>query len=164
MASRASMYSSAINCIDYIDGVSIKSQALKSWLRRRGITQSEMAKVLELPKQEFRRRLYKHCRFDQRRMTKLIHFMGARAAIEVIWFPTIQEKIKIRNYAMEGQMRERDYIPDIYNTPAQRKRRQIEEQMKENGEDWEQTEEFEDYIFDTDELPSRRFLRRRGNG
>ena len=97
MALRASMYSSAINCIDYIDGVSIKSQALKSWLRRRGITQSEMAKVLELPKQEFRRRLYKHCRFDQRRMTKLIRFMGARAAIEVIWFPTIQEKIKIKN-------------------------------------------------------------------
>ena len=61
-------------------------------------------------------------------------------------------------------MRGRDYIPDIYNTPAQRKRRQIEDQMKENGEDWEQTEEFEDYIFDTDELPSRRFLRRRGNG
>lgn len=164
MASRASMYLSLTNCTDYIDGVSLKSRALKSWLRHRGITQSEMAKILELSKQEFRLRLNKHSKFDQRRITKLIRFMGARAAIKVIWFPTIKEKTKIKNYVVEGQMNELKNIPGLYETPAERKRREIEEQMKESGEDWEQTEEFEDYIFDTDELPSRRFLRRRGNG
>ena len=164
MASRASTYSSAINFTDYTDGVSLKNRAIKRWLRRKGVTQSEMAKVMDLPKQEFRQRLYKHIKFDQRRITKLIRFMGARAASEVIWLPTIKEKEKIKNYVVEGQMNELKTIPDLYETPAQRKRREIEEQMKENGEDWEQTEEFEDYIFDTDELPSRRFLRRRRGG
>lgn len=163
MASRASMYSSATNCTD-LDGVSLKSRELKCWLRHRGITQSEIAKILELSKQEFRRWLYKHIKFDQRRIVKLIHFMGARAAIEVIWFPTISEKEKIKKYVTEVQMKELKNISSLYETPAERKRRNIEEQMKENGEDWEQTEEFEDYIFDTDELPSRKFLRRRKGG
>lgn len=158
------MYSSGKNCIDHIDGVSIKRRALKILLMRRGITQREMAQVLGLTKQEFRQMLYKHVKFDMRQTTKLIRLMGARAAMEVIWFPTILEKEKIKNYVVEGQMKELKNIPSLYETPAERKRREIEEQMKENGEDWEQTEEFEDYIFDTDELPSRKFYRRRSGG
>lgn len=164
MTSRASMYSSAINCTDYSDGISLKSRAIKRWLYCKGVTQSEMAKVMDLPKHEFRRRLYKHIKFDQSRIAKLIRFIGTRAAIEVIWFPTISEKAKIKKYVAEGQMNEFKNIPGLYETPAERKRREIEEQMKESGEDWEHTEEFEDYIFDTDELPSRRFLRRRKGG
>lgn len=158
------MYSSGKNCIDHIDGVSIKRRALKILLMRRGITQREMAQVLGLTKQEFRQMLYKHVKFDMRQTTKLIRLMGARAAIEVIWFPTIEEKIKIRKYVTEGQMSDKGNIPVFFETSAERKRRQIEEQMKENGENWDQTEEFEDYIFDTDELPSRKFYRRRSGG
>ena len=164
MASRASMYSSGKGCTNRIIGVSLKSRALKQWLERRGITQREMAQVLELPKREFRQKLYKHSKFDMRQTTKLIRLMGAMAAIEVIWFPTIEVKRRIKKYVMEGQMSENDGIPVFYETLAERKRRDIENQMKESGENWEQTEEFEDYIFDTDELPSRKFYRRRRGG
>lgn len=164
MASRASMYSSGTNCIDYTDGVSVKRRALKIWLERRGITQREMAQVLELSKQEFRQKLYRHYKFDKRQITKLIRFMGARAAIEVIWFQTIEVKTRIKKYVKEGQMSGNDGIPVFYETLSERKRREVGEQMKESGENWEQTEEFEDYIFDTDELPSRRFYRRRNGG
>ncbi len=164
MASRASMYSSGKGCTNRISGVSLKSRALKQWLRRRGMTQREIAQVLELPKQEFRQKLYKHSKFDMRQTTKLIRLMGAMAAIEVIWFPTIEVKRRIKKYVMEGQMSGNDGIPVFYETLAERKHREVENQMKENGENWEQTEEFEDYIFDTYELPSRKFYRRRRNG
>lgn len=164
MASRASMYSSGKGCTNRISGVSLKSRALKQWLRRRGITQREIAQVLELPKREFRQKLYKHSKFDMRQTTKLIRLMGAMAAIEVIWFPTIEVKRRIKKYVTEGQMSGNDGIPVFYETLAERKHREIEEQTRESGENWEQTEEFEDYIFDTDELPSRRFYRRRRGG
>lgn len=164
MASRASMYSSEKGCTNGISGVSLKSRALKIWLERRGITQREVARVLELPKQEFRQKLYKHSKFDMRQITKLIHLMGAMAAIKVIWFPTIEVKRRIKKYVTEGQMSGNDDIPVFYETLSERKRREVGEQMKESGKNWEQTEEFEDYIFDTDELPSRKFYRRRRGG
>ena len=164
MASRASMYSSGRGCTNRISGVSLKNRALKIWLERRGITQREVARVLELSKQEFRQKLYKHSKFDMRQITKLIRFMGAMAAIEVIWFPTIEVKTRIKKYVKEGQMSGNDGIPVFYETMTERKHRQIEDQLKENGENWDQTEEFEGYIFDTDELPSRRFYRRRNGG
>ena len=55
-------------------------------------------------------------------------------------------------------------FPHSFETPSERKARRIAEQEREYGENWEQSEEFEDFIFDSDELPSRRFMRRRNNG
>lgn len=43
------------------------------------------------------------------------------------------------------------------------KSRRLTELSEEYGEDWEQSEDFTDYIFNADELPSRRFMRRRNN-
>ena len=113
MTSRASMYSSAINCTDNSDGISLKSRAIKRWLYCKGVTQSEMAKVMDLPKHEFRRRLYKHIKFDQSRIAKLIRFMGTRAAIEVIWFPTISEKARNQDNPYDwGEFEDlRSYMP-----------------------------------------------------
>lgn len=54
--------------------------------------------------------------------------------------------------------------PDIvrlFETSAQRKRREREILEREYGEDWEQSEELEALIFDSDELPGIRFMRRR---
>ena len=56
------------------------------------------------------------------------------------------------------------YKMDDYETPLQMKRRRIAAQERENGENWEQSEEFENFIFDSDELPSRKFMRGRNNG
>ena len=167
MASRASMSKSATNFTDYYRrGVTLKCRKLKSWIKRKGYTQSFVAELLCLSKQKFRRKLYKRERFNQSEIADLIRLMGARAAIEVIWFPTLQEKKRIQKYVWEGQMSNK-YNPDFphhFETPSEMKRRRIEEQYKESGENWEQGEEFEEYIFDSDELPSRRFMRRRNNG
>lgn len=55
-------------------------------------------------------------------------------------------------------------LPHHFETPSERKQREISELYEESGENWEQSKDFEDLIFDSDELPSRRFMRRRNNG
>ena len=55
-------------------------------------------------------------------------------------------------------------FPHEIETLLEKKRREIEKQNKENGEDWEQSADFVHLVFDSDVLPSRRFMRRRNNG
>lgn len=152
---------SATRFIKYADGLTLKSRTLKGWLKRKGITQREMAKVLGMAKREFRTKLYKREKFSREEITLLVYFMGAKSAIRVIWFPTIKEKRRIEKYVKEGQMSNTYETDGYYDTPSDRKWRRIAEQEKEHGENWEQSEEFNEYIFDSDELPSRRFMRRR---
>lgn len=166
MALRANISLSATRFTNYADGLTLKSRALKHWLKRRGITQRKMAKILGMNRQTFRKKLYKRRKFSHDEITALVYFMGARAAIRVIWFPTIKEKRRVEKYVKEGVMKN-TYATDSpchFETPTENKRRRIEQQERENGEDWEQSEEFEEYIFDSDELPSRRFMRSRNNG
>lgn len=164
MALRANTFKSAKDFTDYYRrGVTLKSRALNRWRKRKGYAQSYVAARLGMSSRKFGRKLYKRQRFNQSEITALIRLMGARAAIDVIWFPSLEEKRRIQNYVWEGQMSNK-YNPDFphyFETPAERKRRAIAEQERESGEDWEQSEEFEDLIFDSDELPSRRFMRRR---
>lgn len=164
MGLRASMFKSVTNFTDYYrSGVTLKSRALKRWLKRKGYAQSYIAERLCMSKRKFRWKLYKRQRFSQSEITALIWLMGARAAINVIWFPSLQDKRRIQNYVWGGQM-SNTYNPDFprySETPAERKKRAIAEQEREYGEDWEQTKDFESLIFESDELPSRRFMRRR---
>lgn len=55
-------------------------------------------------------------------------------------------------------------FPHEIETPLEKKRREIEEQNNENGENWEQSADFVHLVYDSNELPSRRFMRRRNNG
>lgn len=55
-------------------------------------------------------------------------------------------------------------FPHQIETPLEKKMREIAEQSKENGENWEQSEDFIRIVFYSNELPSRRFMRRRNNG
>lgn len=167
MASRASTYKSATNFTDYYkSGVSIKTRVLKRWMKQMCYSQAFVAELLCMSKRKFRAKLYWRKKFNQSEMADLIRLMGARAAIKVILFPTLQERKRIEKYVLEEQMSSK-YDPNFpyhFETPAEKKRRTIEEQYEEGGENWEQSEAFEDYIFDADELPSRRFMRRRNNG
>lgn len=56
------------------------------------------------------------------------------------------------------------YEMDDYGTPLRIKRGKIAAQEREYGENWEQSEELKNFIFDSDELPSRKFMRGRKNG
>lgn len=55
-------------------------------------------------------------------------------------------------------------FPHQIETPLEKKMREIAEQNKESGENWEQSKDFVNLVFDSNELPSRRFMRRRNNG
>ena len=164
MGLRVNTFKSATNFTDnFRDGVTLKSRSLKRWLKRRRYTQSYFAERLGMSKCKFRRKLYKRQRFNQSEITALIRLMGARVAINVIWFPSLQEKRRIQNYVWGGQMSNtyNPNYPHYSETPAEQKKRAIAEQRKEYGEEWEQSEELESLIFESDELPSRRFMRRR---
>lgn len=164
MVLKASTLKSATDFTEYYRrGVTLKSRALKRWLKRKGYTQSFAAERLGMSKRKFRRKLYKRQRFNQNEITALIRLIGARAAIDVIWFPSLQGKRRIKKYVWEVKM-SYTYNPDFAHsseTPSEKKAQRIAEQERENGENWEQSEEFENFIFDSNELPSRRFMRRR---
>ena len=166
MASKANTSKSAKYFTDYSrSGLTLKSHALKTWLKRKGYEQSYFAERLGMSKDKFRQKLYKRQTFDQNEITALIRLMGARAAIKVIWFPNLEEKRRIQNYVWEKQMNNKHNsdFPDNYETPAERKEKAIAELADENGEDWDQTDDFLNLIFESDELPSRRFMRRRND-
>lgn len=167
MALKASTYKTATNFIEYYeDGISLKSRALKVWLQRKGYSQAFIARLLCMSKHKFRSKLYWRQTFSQSEITALIRLMGARAAIKVIWFPTLEEKKRIEKYVWEEQMSKtcNPEYPLELDTPSKKKYRAIAKQNEENGENWEQSEDFENLIFDSAELPSRRFMRRRNNG
>lgn len=167
MASRVNTSASAGNFINYyLVGLALKSRTLKRYLKKKKITQRTFAKVLGLTRFELRIRLYKRQKFNYSEITSLVNFLGAKVAIQIVWFPTIEEKRRVKKCVYEGEMKP-TYSTITYHfgeTPSEEKRRRIEEQNKESGEDWEQREDFKDYIFYIDELPSRRFMRRRKNG
>lgn len=144
-------------------GVTLKSRTLKSWIKAKGLTQGIVAKRLGMSKRNFLGKVYRRKCFNLNEITALIRLMGASAAISVIWFPSLQEKQRIQKYVWEGRMSKK-YNPDFphqFETPAEKRQRAIAEQGREYGENWEQIAEFENLIFDSDELPSRKFMRRR---
>lgn len=146
----------------YRYGVTLKSRALKRWIKRKGYTQRFVAAQLGMHKQKLVRKLYRKQRFSQKEITALVRLTGAGTAIQVIWFPSLKEKRRVQEYVWEVEMHN-TYNPDYpypVETPAVRKRRAIAEQESEYGENWEQSEDFENFIFAADELPSRRFMRR----
>lgn len=105
MVLRVSTFKSVKDFTDYYQsGVTLKSQALKIWLKRKGYPQSFVAERLGISKNKFRRMLFKRQRFNKSEMTALIHLMGARAAIDMVWFQSLQEKKRIQKYVWEGQM------------------------------------------------------------
>lgn len=165
MGSRANISLSATSSIDYSRGLSLKSRVFKAVLKKNGITQREMAELIGMKKRTMRRKLYRREKFTQKEIEHIVYALGARAAIEVIWFPTIEEKLRIKKYIWEEQTEVKIYGFIIREEkPARTKQMVLEQQIAEDGEDWEQTEEFEDYISSCTELPSKRFMRRRKNG
>ena len=166
MTSKASISKSVIPCIDYSAGLSLKRRALQCWLKRKNMRMGRLAKLLKMPSRKFRWKLYKHKKFSRKEITALIYIMGARQAIRVLWFPTIEEKRRIRE-KMEGRNMSSRFNPEIpcgRELPCERKNRKIEQEFCDTYDTWEESEAMEDMMLYSDELPSRRMFRRRGNG
>ena len=99
MASKASIFASGKCCIDS-DGKSmtLKSKTLRQVLKQKGYTQAFAAQELGMSRAEFVRKLYRRQRFTQREIEALVHLIGARSAIEVIWFPSLRDKVATEEY------------------------------------------------------------------
>lgn len=166
MDSKASMSKSAILCIDYSSGLSLNRRALQCWLERKNMRMGRLAKLLKIPSHKLRWKLYKHKTFGKKEITTLIYFMGARQALRVLWFPTIEEKRRIREIA-EGRNMSNKFNPDIpcgWELPGERRSRKIEKEFCDAYDNWEESGALEDMILYSDELPSRKMFGRRGNG
>mgnify|MGYP005763916259 CR=1 FL=1 len=166
MVSKASISESATGCTDYSSGLSLNRRALQGWLKRKNMRMVRLAKLLKIPPRELRWKLYKRKKFSRKEITALIYVMGARQAIRVLWFPTIEEKRRIRE-KMEGRNMSSKFNPDIpcaRELPGERKSRRIEQEFCDTYDPWEESEAMEDMMLYSDELPSRRMFRRRGNG
>ena len=166
MASKASISKSAMPCIDYSSGLSLNRRALQGWLKQKNMRMGRLAKLLKIPPRRLRWKLYKHRTFGKKEITTLIYLIGARQALRVLWFPTIEEKRRIREIA-EGRNMSNKFNPDIpcgRELPCERKNRKIEQEFCDTYDTWEESEAMEAMMLYSDELPSRRMFRRRGNG
>lgn len=162
MALKVSTFKLAISSIEnYKNDITLKSRAFKYWLIRKGYSYGYIAAKLGMNTRNLRKRLYMRRPFHQSEIEMIVRLLGARAAINIIWFPTLQEKRKIQKYVWSNYMvtynSKNSYY---YETPTERKKRIITAQEKESGEDWEQSVDFEKSIFKSAELPDRRFMRR----
>ena len=166
MASKASISKSAMPCIDYSSGLSLNRRALQGWLKQKNMRMGRLAKLLKIPSRKLRWKLYKHKTFGKKEITALIYFMGAWQAIQVLWFPTIEEKRRIREIA-EGRNMSNKFNPDIpcgRELPRERRSRKIEEEFCDAYDNWEESGAGEDSRQDTHERTRRRKFGRGAKG
>ena len=92
MDSQQSTYKSETNFIDTAVGYSLKKRKLKDWIYDNNFTQPYVAKKLCITKAELQRKLNEHELFNEEQIRSIVRLVGAKAAIDIIYFPTIQEK------------------------------------------------------------------------
>lgn len=95
MALRANTYKSATDCINNESGYSLKKRKLQQWIYRKRLTQPYVARRLKLEPDEFKRMIKGKVPFNKEQITRLVRFMGARAAFQVIYFPTFNQRRKV---------------------------------------------------------------------
>lgn len=74
---------------------SIKKRALLRWLYSHKFTFRDLSNCLHIPIKELRNRLDSWEEFNEPEMSRLIHFMGARSAFYVIYFPTFKDRKRV---------------------------------------------------------------------
>lgn len=90
-----------------INGCTLKKHALKNWIYAHGYTQPIVAKVLKMDIADFKHRLRHRKPFSEIQIRRLVYFMGARSAFEVIYFTTLQERDRVRQETFGEQSGER---------------------------------------------------------
>ena len=75
---------------------SLKRRALRRWLRRRKTDPIIMSNRLHLRVSVFKRMLKEKKPFTETQIRRLVYFMGARSAFDVIYFTTPEERERVR--------------------------------------------------------------------
>ena len=76
-------------------GYPLKKYTLKKWIYRNGYTQPYVARKMDLPPEEFKRKLREREKFNEKQVTSLVKIMDARSAFRVIYFPTRRIRRKV---------------------------------------------------------------------
>lgn len=168
---RENTYLSEKHCIndfreEYKKGCSLKRKALKHWIHRKDYVLADIAKLFGISTKTFRRRLYYKKRFSMKQIERLVYLMGAKAAFRMIYFPTYKEKQRVYKEAFEekGMIKDKEHKKEEYiphTLRAEKIRTNVAYQRAEYGEDFEQSEQLEDMMLYSDELPSRKWYRSR---
>lgn len=77
------------------NGCSLLKRALKRWIYDNDFTQPDIARVMNISTKELKRKLAEHEKFNQKQLGNLVHFMGAKEAFKVIYFPSIEERQRV---------------------------------------------------------------------
>lgn len=162
---KANTFLSEISCTDYSDGLSLNFRALRCWLHQKGITMGKLAKMLKMPRRKLRWKLYKRKKFSKKEITSLVYILGAWSAIRVLWFPSLQEKRRIRDELEERQMSNKFDPEKPYGGVllSESRSRRIEDEYREMYDGWEESGAIVELALYSDELPSKKLLRRKDN-
>lgn len=77
------------------DGYELKKKSLKKWIYDNDHTQTYVAMKLKLAPEEFKRKLRECEKFDREQIKRLVYLMGAKAAFEVLVFPSKRKREKV---------------------------------------------------------------------
>lgn len=77
-------------------GYSIKRNAMNHWMYGRKVDPLLVANRLHLRVSEFKRMLKKKTPLGEAHIRRLVYFMGARSAFEVIYFHSPEERERVR--------------------------------------------------------------------
>ena len=75
---------------------SIKHNAMNRWMYGRKIDPLIVADRLHLRVSVFKRMLKEKTPLDEEHIRRLVYFMGAKSAFDVIYFPTLKEREQVR--------------------------------------------------------------------
>lgn len=106
MDSRQNIFKSGTNCVDGIQGYSLKKQSLKKWIYENKLTQPYVARRMNLAPEVFKERLTARTLFNRAELRELIRLMGAMEAFKVIYFPILEDRLRVFNEVFIAPMKE----------------------------------------------------------
>lgn len=77
-------------------GYSLKRNAIRRWMYGRKIDPLLVSNRLHLRVSVFKRMLKEKAEFNESQIRRLVYFMGARSAFNVIYFHTPEERERVR--------------------------------------------------------------------
>ena len=101
-------------------GYSLKKRKLKDWIYDNGRTQPYVARKLGITKAELQQKLNEHEPFNEQQIRSLVHLVGADAAINIIYFPTLEEKRRVWRKTFGRKRKEEDEQPNERTEKAEK--------------------------------------------
>lgn len=89
-----------------VNGYSLKDRKLRRWIYLHNCTLPYVARKMGIDKEELKRKLYAKEPFNKAQIRAFIYLVGAEEAIEIIYFPTIEEKEEVKKKVFGNKNKE----------------------------------------------------------